>query len=134
MGLLKFVGKTIGTATLVVTGAASSILKEVSDTVGLELGSELFGAAKDASFNGIRNMWDMEGPQEEEYATEEEANQAAIDKEIHKLKVQALRCRDMAEKAGNEEMRQKFMDRHDALWEQATELEKHRYDDVDESD
>ena len=47
-------------AILVVTGTASTILKGVSDTVGLELGSELFGEAKDASFNGIRNLWDNE--------------------------------------------------------------------------
>lgn len=64
MGLLKFVGKTLGTATLVVTGTASAILKGVSDTVGFEIGSELLGSAKDASFNGIRSMWsdkDLEG-------------------------------------------------------------------------
>ena len=57
MGLLKFVGKTIGTATLVVTGTASTILKGVSDVVGFEIGSEILGAAKDASFNGVRSMW-----------------------------------------------------------------------------
>ena len=57
MGLLKFIGKTIGTATLVVTGTASTVLKGVSDAVGFEIGSELLGSAKDASFNGIRTMW-----------------------------------------------------------------------------
>lgn len=129
MGVVKGILKVGASAVLAATGTASTILKGMSDTVGFELGSELFGAAKDASFNGVRSMWDMEGPQEEEYATEEEAKQAEIDKEIHKIKVQALRCRDMAEKATNEEMRQNFMERHDALWEQATELANHRYDD-----
>lgn len=57
VGLLKFVGKTIGTATLVVTGTTSTVLKGVSDAVGFEIGSELLGSAKDASFNGIRYMW-----------------------------------------------------------------------------
>ena len=57
MGILKFIGKTIGTATLVVTGTASTVLKGVSDVVGFEIGSELLGAAKDASFNGVRSMW-----------------------------------------------------------------------------
>ena len=64
MGILKAIGKTIGTATLVVTGTASTILKGVSDAVGFEIGSEILGAAKDASFNGIRSMWsdkDLEG-------------------------------------------------------------------------
>lgn len=57
MGLLKIIGKTLGTATLVTTGVASSVLKGVSDTVGFELGSEILGAAKDASFNGVHSMW-----------------------------------------------------------------------------
>jgi 3-oxoacyl-ACP reductase-like protein len=64
MGLLKFVGKTLGTATLVVTGVTTTVLKGVSDTVGFEIGSNLLGMAKDASFNGIRSMWsekDLEG-------------------------------------------------------------------------
>lgn len=129
MGIVKGLLKVGASAVLAATGTASTVLKGMSDTVGLNLGSELFGAVKDASFNGIRNMWDMESPQEEEYATEEEAKQAAIDKEIHKLKVQALRCKDMAEKATNEDMRQRFMDQHDSLWEQATELANHRYDE-----
>lgn len=57
MGLIKIVGKTIGTVTLVVTGTASTVLKGISDAVGFEIGSELLGGAKDASFNGIRSMW-----------------------------------------------------------------------------
>ena len=57
MGIIKGCLKVVGTAALVVTGSASTILKGVSDAVGIELGSELFGATKDASFNGIRNMW-----------------------------------------------------------------------------
>lgn len=61
MGILKGCLKAVGTAALAVTGGASTILKGVSDTVGLELGSELFGAAKDASFHGIREIWGSEG-------------------------------------------------------------------------
>ena len=60
MGIIKGCLKVVGTAALVVTGSASTILKGVSDAVGIELGSELFGATKDASFNGIRNMWNSE--------------------------------------------------------------------------
>ncbi len=41
MGIIKAIGKTIGTATLVVTGTASTVLKGVSDAVGFEVGSEL---------------------------------------------------------------------------------------------
>lgn len=57
MGVLKFIGKTLGTAALVTTGTASSVLKGLSDTVGFELGSEILGAAKDASFDGVRSIW-----------------------------------------------------------------------------
>ena len=64
MGILKGVGKVLGTTVLGATGIASSVLKGMFDTVGVELGSEIFGAAKDASFNGIRNMWDSEAAQD----------------------------------------------------------------------
>ena len=57
MGLLKIIGKTLGTATLITTGLTSSVLKGLSDTVGFELGSEILGAAKDASLNGIHSIW-----------------------------------------------------------------------------
>ena len=128
MGILKTGLKLVGSAALGAAGVASAILQNVAETAGGDGLAELSGAIKTASFNGIRNMWDLDTPAEEEYATEEEAKQAAIDKEIHKLKVQALRCREMAEKATSEEARQKFMDRHDSLREQATDLESHRYD------
>ena len=57
MGILKTIGKTFGTAALITTGAASAVLKGVSDTVGFEIGSEVLGAAKDASINGVRSIW-----------------------------------------------------------------------------
>ena len=57
MGLLKIIGKTLGTATLVTTGVVSSVLKGVSDTVGFDIGSEILGTAKNASFNGVRSIW-----------------------------------------------------------------------------
>ena len=58
MGIIKGCLKLAGSAALVVTGTASTVLKGVSDAAGIELGSQLFGATKDASFNGIRAMWD----------------------------------------------------------------------------
>lgn len=61
MGFIKGAFKVVGTATLAVTGSVSAILKGVADTVGFELGSELLEAAKDASFNGIRSVWDGGG-------------------------------------------------------------------------
>ena len=60
MGVIKGCLKAIGTVALAATGTASTVLKGVSDAAGIELGSEIFGAAKDASFNGIRSMWSSE--------------------------------------------------------------------------
>ena len=54
---MKAIGKTLGTAALITTGTASAVLKGVSDTVGFEIGSEILGAAKDASFSGVRSIW-----------------------------------------------------------------------------
>ena len=122
MGIIKGIGKVLGTTVLGATGVASTVLKGMFDTVGVELGSEIFGAAKDASFNGIRNMWDVEPAQEEVYVTEEEAETSANAKEKHNLKVQALRCKDMAQRATTEEMRKKFMDRYEELMDQANSM------------
>lgn len=122
MGLIRGILKVGASAVLVATGTASTILKGMSDTVGLEIGSELFGAAKDASFNGIRNMWNVDDQYEEEYEKEEETQRSALKNEIHKMKVQALRCKDMANRTNDEESRQRFMARYDSLMEQANEL------------
>ncbi len=122
MGIIKGCAKVIGSTLLGATGVASTILKGMCDTVGVEIGSELFGAAKDASFNGIRNMWETEPPADNEYITEEDAQNAAIAKEKHNLKVQALRCKDMAQKATSAEMRKKFMDRYESLMDQANNM------------
>ena len=124
MGIIKGCAKVLGSAVLGVTGVASTVLKGMFDTAGIEVGSEIFGAAKDASFNGIRNMWGAEPPAEEEYATEEEAEAAAVKEEIRKLKVQALRCKDMAQKATDDNVRQKFMDRYEDLMDQANCLQR----------
>ncbi|MBE6871304.1 MAG: hypothetical protein E7491_05055 [Ruminococcaceae bacterium] len=67
MGLFKGILKVGASAVLVATGTASTILKDMSDTVGFEIGTELFGATKEYSLNEIRNMWHLEGPQEEDY-------------------------------------------------------------------
>ncbi len=57
MGIIKGCLKAVGTVALAATGTASTILNGVSDATGIELASKIFGAAKDISFNGIRNMW-----------------------------------------------------------------------------
>ena len=129
MGIIKGIGKVLGTTILGATGVASAVLKGMCDTVGVEIGSELFGAAKDASFSGIRNMWVGEEPEPAEYLTEEDERIAGIKEEIRKMKVQALRCKDMAEKATDEGVRQNFMARYEGLMEEANYLQEHMYDE-----
>ena len=117
MGIVKGLLKLTGSAALAVTGTASTILKGMSETAGVDIGVEIFGAAKDASFNGIRNIWGMDAPEEEELSEEEE-----ISREKIRLKAQALRCKDMAQKATDENMRSKFMARYEELMDQANEM------------
>lgn len=60
MGILKGLGKVVGTTALGATGIASTVIKGVFDAAGVTLGSEVFGAIKDGSFDCIRSMWDDE--------------------------------------------------------------------------
>ena len=101
MGIIKGIGKVLGTTVLGVTGVASTVLKGVFDTAGVELGSEVFGAAKDASFNGIRNMWDSEKAQDniskaemQSYAVEDAARRKMADT-AYKMAQTAKRNGDM---------------------------------------
>ena len=129
MGFLKGCAKLVGSAVLGVTGVASTVLESMFDTVGVELGSEIFGAAKDASFNGIRNMWDMETQEPDGFETKEDR----LNADICKLKAKALRCKDMAQKSTNQEAHDGFMRRYDELMEEARILEeqKNTIDDED---
>ena len=120
MGLIKGILKVGASAVLAATGTASTILKGMSDTVGLELGSEIFGAAKDASFNGIKNMW---GSNEDIEECEGSLDDERKD-EVRKLKVKALRCKELAEKASDETVRQNLLDRYESLMAEAEELSK----------
>lgn len=101
MGILKSCAKIIGSVALGATGFASTVLKGMCDTAGVELGSEIFEAAKDASFNGIRSMWDSENTQElidkaegQSYSVEEAARRKMADT-AYKMAQTAKRNGDM---------------------------------------
>ena len=124
MGILGGCLKIFGSAALVVTGTASTVLKGCFDAAGVELGSELFGATKDASFNGIREIWDTPAV-EEPYMTDAEAEDAALNEQKRKMKIQAIRYREWAEaaqKAGNTEKYEEYMAKYQAQMEAANEL------------
>ena len=53
MGIIKSYFKAAGTIALGATRIVSKVLEKASNTVGFELGSELFNATKEASLGGI---------------------------------------------------------------------------------
>ena len=110
MGIIKGCFKVAGTAALIVTGTASAILKGVSETGGFELGSELFGSTKEASFNGIKKMWSNGEEEREEFleGMSDEADNAAR----RKLADTAYRAAQIAKENGDVEKYERYMDQY----------------------
>ena len=109
MGIIKTVAKVVGTVALGATGTASTVLKGVADATGVELASEILGAAKDASFNGIRSMWDSDTAQnnisvaeEKSYDVEDASRRSAANT--------AYRAAQIAKKNGDMEKYEQYMD------------------------
>lgn len=111
MGILEGCAKIVGSVVLGATGVASSVLKGASDTIGLELGSELFGAAKDASFNGIRNMWD--GDDAQKRVDDAEAKSYNLESGAHSsLASAAYRTAQVAKQNGDMEKYEAYMEKY----------------------
>lgn len=111
MGLLKTGLKLVGTAALVVTGTASTVLKGVSEAAGVEIGSELFGATKDASFDGIRNLWNSDDC-DEVVNHGEDISVNVEDAARRKMADTAYRAAQIAKKNGDEEKYEKYMEKY----------------------
>lgn len=114
MGVLKFIGKTIGTVVLTTTGTASAVLKGVSDAVGFEIGSDVLGIAKNASFNGVRSIWEgnnltcIDKMETLDYSVENSARkQAENTAKIAKKKAEEARMN------GNMEEYERYMERYE---------------------
>lgn len=105
MGIFKTVAKVAGTATLAVTGTASAVLKGMSDTVGIELGSEVFGALKDASFGGISAMWGNE-------ETCERVGDSIESSTRRSMADQMRQAANIAKEAGDMEKYEYYMDKY----------------------
>ena len=67
MGLLKFVGKTIGSAALVVTGTASALVRQCAYAAGNDELGDAIGGLQDKSFDTIRDMWTPDEEKDEKY-------------------------------------------------------------------
>lgn len=111
MGILGSCAKLVGSVLLGATGVASSVLKGASDTIGLELGSEVFGAAKDASFNGIRKMWD--GEEADERINQVEAKSYDLeDSARNSIANTAYRTAQIAKKNGDMDKYRAYMEKY----------------------
>lgn len=111
MGIIKGCLKVVGSAALVVTGTASTVLKGMSDAAGLELGSELFGAVKNASFDGIRNMWGSESADQK--ITDYEVS--AEDGSRRMMAETAYKMAQTAKKNGDMEKYETYMEKYHQL-------------------
>ena len=58
MGLLKLVGKAVGSVVLGAAGTVSAIGKGVCDIVGADGAAEFFDTVKDGSFGVVEGMWE----------------------------------------------------------------------------
>lgn len=108
MGIIKGIGKALGTTVLGATGVASTVLKGMFDTVGVEIGSEVFEAAKNASFNGIRKIWDDEESQEV-IDKAENASYGVEDTARRKMADTAYRMAQTAKQNGDMEKHETYM-------------------------
>lgn len=111
MGLLKTGLKLVGTAALVVTGSASTVLKGVADAAGVEIGSELFDATKNASFDGIRNIWNSDEC-DEAVDRGEAISMNVEDAARRKMADTAYRAAQIAKKNGDQEKYEKYMEKY----------------------
>lgn len=112
MGIIKGCLKLVGSVTLGATGVASTVLKGVCDTVGIGLGSEVFGAAKDASFGGVRKMWDSDSAQEridevQDYTYNME------DTTRKKMAETAYQAAQIAKKNGDQKKYERYMEKYE---------------------
>lgn len=111
MGFIKGCFKAAGTVVLAATGTASTVLKGVSDAAGIELGSEIFGAAKDASFNGLRSIWDGETANNVIDAAQETSDGAG-DFARRKMAETAYKMAQTAKRNGDMEKYETYMEKY----------------------
>ncbi len=120
MGLLKGALKLVGSAALVVTGTASAIVRQVANATDNPELENLVGRAQDASFNKIKDMWTSDDEKDDKYY--ENQQEKSLDREYNSKMNAARQCRNMAEaaqKAGNDEKYNTYMDKYYALKEEA---------------
>lgn len=114
MGLFSIVAKIAGTAVLGATGTASAVLKSLAEVSGVDIGSELFGAAKDASFNGIKQMWASDDEKQmEEFGNLTDNYSNGVENSTRSAMAStARRMAEAAKQAGDMEKYEKYMEKY----------------------
>ena len=79
MGLLKGLGKVVGTTMLGAAGIASSVLRACASGAGNDELANVIGKVQDKSFNAIQDMWTPDEQKNEAYyeAQEEKSMERA---------------------------------------------------------
>ena len=106
MGIIKGCLKVAGTIALGITGAASKVLEEGSNAMGFELGSGLFGAAKEASMDGIKSMWSSDNVDQ----TLDYADIASTGAGTRQMARTAKQAADLAKQHGDMEKYEYYME------------------------
>ena len=111
MGVVKILGKAIGTTALTVTGITATVVKTCADSVGNEFWSTFSNSAKNASFNGIKKMWSNKKvdkfTQNVNSITEKETLRNARDGYLNKAKA-AKKFAEAAKQKGNETKQKEY--------------------------
>lgn len=116
MGILKFAAKAVGTAALLATGTASTVLKTAADVVGVDFVSDVFSTTKDKSFEGIRSIWnDDMGTVGDKMLKALERGSDTVSQDIaegtrQQLARTAKRVAEMAKEHGDMERYEQFME------------------------
>lgn len=113
MGIFLGGLKILGTVALSATGIASKVLEEASNTVGFELGSEIFSTTKNLSVDGIKGMWDNgEEDRSEALSHIDDIDEATQGVGRRKMAETARQAAQIAKKNGDMEKYEYYMEQY----------------------
>lgn len=117
--ILKFTAKAAGTVVLTATGVVSGVIERAAEASGNSAASEIFGDARNASFNKISNIWSDEPVEVKESDT--------LESKVRSKQSAASHLNKMAEaarKAGRIEEAENYKERYRELLAEIAELKE----------
>ena len=125
MGLIKGIFKVAGSVVLTATGLASGIAEGLCSAVGGDDLASLFAQGKDASFNGIKNMWSDSSGSETFNEKIDDFSSGIADSTCDKMADTAKRAAEIAKQhaerakqQGDQDKYAYFQDKYDYYMEQ----------------